>query len=232
MAITPNLFREGAVGFIDWLDFNPTIEIRNPIDQGGSLRVQEQFSSIPNQMPPGGCFVSARSLAQLVRALGNFSAIAVAKFENGQRWEWRRSPRISNESSGSMTGSIYRNICAMSEMMIRRITVSTALVIALFTATVRLPAATCIITNTTSEKPCAPGSCANKTCCATSHQRTGSATQPLAKATSDQQNVATIGASISIPLAVQPTAKSSGYSSIEPAFVSVRRLALLCTFLI
>src|SRR5215469_17450657 len=116
--------------------------------------------------------------------------------------------------------------------MLRRITVSAVIVIALFGATVRLPASPCIITNTASEKPCEPGCCANKRCCATSHQRTGSATQPFAKATSDQQNVATISVSIPIALGIQPVGKSSVYSGVESAYVSVPRLALLCTFLI
>jgi hypothetical protein len=139
---------------------------------------------------------------------------------------------IAGRFSGSTTDSIYCVNCAISALMLRRMTASGAIVIALFAATVRLPAAPCIITNTASEQRCAPGCCANKTCCATSHQRTGSAAQPLAKTTSDQQNIATISVSISIPLAIQPVAKSSVYSSVESASVSVPRLALLCTFLI
>jgi hypothetical protein len=116
--------------------------------------------------------------------------------------------------------------------MIRSVAISAATVIALFTATVRLPASPCIITNTASEKPCVPSCCANTVCCATTHERTGPAAQPLAKVASDQQNIATISASIPIPLAIQATANSSIYSSVEAAFTSVPRLALLCTFLI
>ena len=139
---------------------------------------------------------------------------------------------IASRFSGSTTDSIYCVNRAMSALMLRRMTVSGAIVIALFTASVRLPAVPCIITNTASEQRCKPGCCANKTCCVTSRQRTGEAAQPLAKTTSDQQNIATISVSISIPLAIQPVAKSSVYSSVEPASVSVPRLALLCTFLI
>ena len=117
-------------------------------------------------------------------------------------------------------------------MMIRRMTVFVAIAVALFTATVRLPATPCIITNTPSEKPCVPGCCSNKACCATTHQRTGPPAQPLAKTTFDEENIATISASIPIPLAIQATASSSVYSSAEAAFTSVPRLALLCTFLI
>jgi len=139
---------------------------------------------------------------------------------------------IASRFSGSTTDSIYCVNRAITALMLRRITVSGAIVIALFAATVRLPAVPCIITNTASEQPCAPGCCANKTWCVTSHQRTGSAAQPLAKTTSDQQNIATLSVSIAIPLAIQPVAKSSVYSSVESASVSVPRLALLCTFLI
>ena len=131
-----------------------------------------------------------------------------------------------------MTDSIYGDNCGISPWMNRRMTVSAAVVVALFTATIRLPAAPCIITNTASEKPCVPGCCTNKTCCATSHQRTGSTPQPLAKTTFDQQNIATISAIISIPLAIQPAAQSAAYSSVESGLISVSRLALLCTFLI
>jgi len=116
--------------------------------------------------------------------------------------------------------------------MIRSVAISAATVIALFTATIRLPASPCIITNTASEKPCASSCCANKACCATTHQRTGPAAQPLAKAASDQQNIATISVSIPIPLAIQATANSSNYSGVEFACVSTPQLALLCTFLI
>jgi hypothetical protein len=130
-----------------------------------------------------------------------------------------------------MTTSIYGDNCAISLLMIR-MTVSVAIVVGLFTATVRLPAAPCIIDNTASDKPCVPGCCANRTCCTTTHQRTGPAAQPLAKAASDQQNITTISASIPIPLSIQATVNSSVYSSVEAAFTSVPRLALLCTFLI
>ena len=100
-----------------------------------------------------------------------------------------------------MTTSIYSDNCAISLLMIRRITVSVAIVVALFTATVRLPAAPCIIDN-------------------------------IAKTACDQQNITTVSATIPIPLAIQTTANSSVYSSVEAAFTSVPRLALLCTFLI
>jgi hypothetical protein len=47
--------------------------------------------------------------------------------------------------------------------MLGRILVSLAMAAALFSASARLPAATCILTNTVSEKACEPDCCANKT---------------------------------------------------------------------
>jgi hypothetical protein len=106
------------------------------------------------------------------------------------------------------------------------------MVIALFTAAVRLPTTPCIITNTADAKACSPGSCANKTCCATSHKRTALPTQPLAKATADQQSIATLSPAVTIPLAIQAIAEARYYLQIESEAVSPPRLALLCTFLI
>src|SRR3954447_6716194 len=77
-------------------------------------------------------------------------------------------------------------------VMLRNFTASFAVVAALLFATVRLPAAPCFVTNTPGPKACEPGCCKNKSCCETSHQRTGPASQPLAKAGIDQQTFATV----------------------------------------
>jgi hypothetical protein len=71
--------------------------------------------------------------------------------------------------------------------MIGRITTSLAMMTVLLVATIRLPASPCVVTNTASDKPCRMGCCANKTCCATSHKRTGAPNQPAAKSSVDQQ---------------------------------------------
>jgi hypothetical protein len=123
-------------------------------------------------------------------------------------------------------------IVLISRVMLRKVLVSGAIGFALLTATVRLPAAPCIVTNTASERACLPGCCANKACCATSHQRTGPPTQPLAKTTAAQQDIATIAPAIVVPLAIQLTAESHSYANVESASASRPRLALLCTFLI
>ena len=120
----------------------------------------------------------------------------------------------------------------LSTLMLRNATIASVIIIAVFTAEVRLPTTPCIITNTADAKACSPGCCANKTCCATSHKRTGLPAQPLVKATVDQQNIATLSPTVSIPLAIQPTAEARYYLQIEPKAVSPPRLVLLCTFLI
>jgi hypothetical protein len=117
--------------------------------------------------------------------------------------------------------------------MFSKATVALAVGLALLTATVRLPAAVpCFVTNTPSEKACEPGCCANKTCCATSHERTGPPVQPLNKSSSDQQNIATIAPAIVVPLPRQLPKVPSVFHRADFAAHSPPRLALFCTFLI
>src|SRR6266513_2804749 len=103
----------------------------------------------------------------------------------------------------------------LSSVMVGKITVSLAVGLALFAVTVRLTAAPFIVANTPSPKACQPGCCANKACCATSHERTGPPVQPLAKLSSDQQNVTTIPATIVFALPVQAATESRVLSSAE-----------------
>jgi hypothetical protein len=100
-------------------------------------------------------------------------------------------------------------------------------------ATVRLPASPCMLMNTPSEKACQSGCCANKTCCETSHQRTSSPAEPLAKSSPTYQLAAIVAPVIQVflpskdlprPRTVVLSRQSVGHS---PA-----RLAFLCSFLI
>jgi|SRR4029077_3179013 len=116
--------------------------------------------------------------------------------------------------------------------MFSKITVSGAVTLALCAATLRLPAAPCIVTNTPSPEACQPGSCANKACCATSHERTGPPVQPLAKLSSDQQNVATIPATIVFALLVQVATESRVLSRAERIAHLRPLLSLTCIRLI
>ena len=123
-------------------------------------------------------------------------------------------------------------IMLFSSVMVGKITVSLAVGLALFAVTVRLPAAPCIVANTPSPKACQPGSCANKACCATSHERTGPPVQPLAKSSLDQQNVATIPVTIVYALPVQVGAEPRNLSGTECMAHSPPPLSLTCIRLI
>jgi hypothetical protein len=120
----------------------------------------------------------------------------------------------------------------MEMLMFSKITVSVAVALALCAATLRLPAAPCIVTNTPSPEACQPGCCANKACCATSHQRTGPPAQPVAKLSSDQQNVTTIPATIVFALPVHVATESRVLSSAERIAHSPPLLSLTCIRLI
>jgi hypothetical protein len=116
--------------------------------------------------------------------------------------------------------------------MLRRVTVGFVVGAALFAATVRLPATPCIVTNTPGPKACQPGCCANKACCATSHERTGPPVQPLAKSGLDQQNFAALPVTTAPLLTLSISNESKIVSQAEATAHSPPRLSLLCTFLI
>jgi hypothetical protein len=96
----------------------------------------------------------------------------------------------------------------------------------------RLPAATCILVNTQTEKPCKMDCCANKNCCATSHERTGAPNQPLAKSTVDTSAIVAPVIALPVPSSFFITSDSQFVSRAEPTAHSPPRLPLLCTFLI
>ena len=79
-----------------------------------------------------------------------------------------------------------------NSVMLGKIGISTILAAALALSAVRLPAAPCILTNAPTEKPCTMGCCKYKSCCETSEKRTGPSKPPLAKASSSQQNIASL----------------------------------------
>jgi hypothetical protein len=120
----------------------------------------------------------------------------------------------------------------LSSVMFGKMAVSLGVGLALFAATVRLPEAPCIVTNTPSPEACQPGCCANKACCVTSHERTGPPVQPLAKSTADQQNVATIPATIVLALPVQVATEPRNLSGTESMAHSPPLLSLTCIRLI
>jgi hypothetical protein len=109
--------------------------------------------------------------------------------------------------------------------------ISVLLATAVFVAPMRLPAASCILSNAPSEKACLPGCCANKACCKTSHKNTTPPAQPFAKSGSDQ-NVVAIPSTVSAIALIQAAADSSVFSSAECTAHSPPPLALICIRLI
>src|SRR5205085_7467557 len=82
------------------------------------------------------------------------------------------------------------------------------IVLAMSLAPLRLPTASCILSNAPSHEACRPNCCANMTCCAMSEKNTGSASQPLAQNGAAKQQVldmvAATPSSLLQPLAATP----------------------------
>jgi hypothetical protein len=116
--------------------------------------------------------------------------------------------------------------------MLSKVSLSPVLVAALLVSATQLPAAPCALSNTPSEKACAPACCANKTCCETSHRNTASPLQPLAKSGSDQQNIVTLPATVGVAVLDHAAPASSVFSSAQFAAHSPLTLALICIRLI
>ncbi len=117
--------------------------------------------------------------------------------------------------------------------MLGKSIVSVAVGMALFAATVRLPAAgPCFLTKVASAQACKPDCCANKTCCKTTRERTGVSAQPLAKASLGQQNIAPVPATILHLLPMQIVTAARVVSAGVFAAHSPPTLALICIRLI
>jgi hypothetical protein len=116
--------------------------------------------------------------------------------------------------------------------MVNRMMISMAVLAVFAAAPLGISAPTCILSNARSEKACQPGSCANKTCCATSSKHTGTDAQPLAKTSfSPQLDLA----GTVTTLATAPSEASLGRQFSVPRAPSCAlapQLAVLCTFLI
>lgn len=116
--------------------------------------------------------------------------------------------------------------------MLSKNIVSVVLATAVVIGAVRLPAAPCILSNAPTEKACMSGCCKNKSCCETSHQRTGLPVQPLSKAGSNQQNIAILPATVPVAVFNYAAEQSFVFSGTESAAHSPPPLALLCIRLI
>jgi hypothetical protein len=92
--------------------------------------------------------------------------------------------------------------------MRKRTTILFTIVLGLLVRPLQLPAASCILSNAPSEKPCKMHCCANKTCCAKSKGTSGPVSQPLHQSVDakQQQMLAIVSVLVidSIPVAVSP----------------------------
>ena len=114
-----------------------------------------------------------------------------------------------------------------------KIITSLAVFAALTFGAIRLPAVSCILSNSTGETACQPGCCANKACCVISAENTRMPSPPPANSSAHDEltavlaNVVLLALPAEMPVIDQPLAPRS----IAPP-PSVPRLALFCTFLI
>src|SRR5438477_7922985 len=117
--------------------------------------------------------------------------------------------------------------------MLSRIIVSLSMTAVLFTAPVGLAGRSCILSSAPVQQACKPGSCANKSCCATSNQHKSSTTQPLAKSDSNYLVNASIGA---LPTTILPSFETGVQlfpcSNVTFGAHSPPPLALICIRLI
>jgi hypothetical protein len=76
-------------------------------------------------------------------------------------------------------------------------------VLAMFIAPLRTPAASCILSNAPSQEACQKDCCANKTCCAVSHKNKGPVSQPLMQGGAVKQQVVGLFAAPAISSHIQ-----------------------------
>jgi hypothetical protein len=115
--------------------------------------------------------------------------------------------------------------------MLSRIIVSLAMTAVLSTAPMG-DARSCILSSSPVQQACKPGSCANKTCCATSSQRKTGSSQPLTKADSSYKVNATPVALLVVAPSPESSTQRFSVSNAEPGGHSPPTLALICIRLI
>ena len=158
------------------------------------------------------------------------------------RWETKQQPtqppnlKSFDDSPAAACESAFRStrgvLCAMHQPMRKTAAILFAVVLAMLTTSLQLPAASCILSNGPSHEACKSNCCANMTCCAMSEKNTGSASQPLAQNGAAKQQVpdvvaATPSSSLQ-PLGVAPIV----YATIPVRAHSPPPLAASCIRLI
>src|SRR5262249_9227111 len=101
-----------------------------------------------------------------------------------------------------------------------------------FTAPMSLAARSCILSSAPEQQACKPGSCANKTCCATSSEHTSTPSHPLTKADSSYKVNATSIALLFVAPSPESGAQRFTVSNNESSAHSPPTLALICIRLI
>jgi hypothetical protein len=117
--------------------------------------------------------------------------------------------------------------------MLRRIIVSLAMTAVLFTAPVGFAERSCILSSAPAEQACKPGSCANKTCCATSSGHKSTQTHQLAKADSGYDvNAAFVASAVIVAPSSEVGSEKFLLSNVSVGALSAPTLALICIRLI
>jgi hypothetical protein len=117
--------------------------------------------------------------------------------------------------------------------MLSRIIVSVAMTAALFTAPVNFAARSCILSSAPAQQACKPGSCANKSCCATSSQHKSIPAHQLAKADSGYDvNAAPVASTVTALPSPEVASQKFLLFAASVGGHSPPTLAALCSFLI
>ena len=117
--------------------------------------------------------------------------------------------------------------------MLSTIIVSLAMTAVLFTAQVGLSARACILSSAPAQQACKPGSCANKSCCATSSEHKSTPAHQLAKADSGYDvNAASVASAVTVPSSPEVGSQKFLLSKASVVAHSPPVLAVLCSFLI
>jgi hypothetical protein len=103
----------------------------------------------------------------------------------------------------------------------------------LLMAPMGLTARSCILSSAPAQQACKPGSCANKTCCATSSEHKSTPSHPVTKADSSYE-VNAISAALAVTVPSIPEIGSQKFlvSNASVSGYSSPTLAVLCSFLI
>src|SRR5437660_12354433 len=117
--------------------------------------------------------------------------------------------------------------------MLSRIITSLAMTAVLFTGPVTVTTRACILSSAPEEQACKPGSCANKTCCATSSEHKSTPAHQLAKADSSYDvNASFVASAVTVPPSPEVGSQKFLLSNASVVAHSSPTLAVLCSFLI